>query len=82
MDRDLIYKHVFIQWLASRNLLDEWMENCVGHEAMSCTLGATSPYDMVMNAFDWSAVGNDCSWLSINNNWRSFLRSVEAHDHD
>ena len=79
-DRKDLYAHLFIQWLASKDLLVQWMDNVEnGHRTveMRCGLVYNSPDNALTYSFGFSGSneGRDF-WVARRDEWSRVYREL------
>lgn len=73
---------VFIQWLAHKNLLDEWLELVLlrGNEENVVERIHASPGEALYRSFDWGAAASRgySNWQVINREWLQVYNDICA----
>lgn len=70
-----IIMHVFIQWLANKNLLDQWMNGVLEQRNDDMKLKHTvnnmniRPFMVIDQSFIWSNTGDSRPWVVLDREW-------------
>lgn len=73
--RGMACMHVFIQWLAYHNVLDDWMDEVLEQNILHRDLERitsyviTSPHSIIDQSMDWSRTSEADMWEQLDGEW-------------